>query len=443
MSLVPSADDPTKPGLNSRQSARDFLLGRINYERMVSVPYTKRHMKLDRMRELLTRLGNPDAGLPIVHVAGTKGKGSTAAMIARILHAAGYNTGLFASPHLEDISERFVVNGIPCPVAELEVLVEQLRPVVEEMDREVHTKRTVGLTYFELTTAIALMFFAKRKVDIAVLEVGLGGRLDSTNVCQSTLSVITNISLDHTKQLGDTVEAIAAEKAGIIKPGVPVLCGDLEPGPRRVIAEIARQHGSRLFEEGQDFFHTYQPPRNLEREDSRGLLRFTGVLGGESIELSDISLNLFGAHQAANAALAIAVCARLRRQGWSISWESICGAFSSICKAQSENLSFAERRRIFSKTVDETLAAFSAKALLRLSFPLIFSPYRGSRPSSIVRLICSGKIEQKVSNKSSTFFIELPTSFSLKISIAELISLAVVPSPFKESISNAFRINFA
>ena len=124
--------------------------------------------------------------------------------------------------------------------------------------------------------------------------------------------------------------SIAAEKAGIIKPGVPVLCGDLEPGPRRVIAEIARQHGSRLFEEGQDFFHTYQPPRNLEREDSRGLLRFTGVLGGESIELSDISLNLFGAHQAANAALAIAVCARLRRQGWSISWESICGAFAGM-----------------------------------------------------------------------------------------------------------------
>ncbi len=330
MTATPPAEESPNTALSPHERASEFLLGRINYERITELPYGKRHMKLDRMRELLTRLGNPDAGLPIVHVAGTKGKGSTSAMIAGVLQAAGYETGLFSSPHLDRIEERFVVNGLPCPSDELVALVEQLRPVVEQMDREGEADESLGPTYFDLTTAIALMHFAQRKVDIAVLEVGLGGRLDSTNVCQPAITVITSISLDHTKQLGETVEEIAAEKAGIIKPGVPVLCGPLEPGPRRVIAEIARQHGSRMIESGSEFQHTYKPPKNFEKQQRLGRINFAGDLGSEDSELTDIPLRMLGAHQADNAAIAIAVVARLRKQGWSISSDAIRETFAKL-----------------------------------------------------------------------------------------------------------------
>lgn len=330
MTTLPSAEEPAYALLTPHERASEFLLGRINYERITEPPYGERHMKLDRMRELLMRLGNPDAGLPIVHVAGTKGKGSTSAMIAGILQAAGYETGLFTSPHLERIEERFVVNGLLCPSDELVALVEQLRPIVEQMDRRAEAEGLLGPTYFELTTAIALMFFAQRKVDIAVLEVGLGGRLDATNVCQSAITVITSISLDHTKQLGSTVEEIAAEKAGIIKPGVPVLCGPLEPGPRRVIAEIARQHGSRMIEAGRDFQYTYQPPKNFEKRERLGRLDFSGDLGSEDAELSKIPLRMLGEHQAENAALTIAIMARLRKQGWSISSAAVRETFAKL-----------------------------------------------------------------------------------------------------------------
>jgi len=293
------------------------------------LPYCQRQLKLDRMRQLLTRLGNPDAGLPIVHVAGTKGKGSTAALIGSILHSAGYEVGLFSSPHLENIEERFAINGLPCSTDELVDLVDRLRPVVlamdQEADQEVDTSVDSSLspTYFELTTAIALMYFAQQKVDVAVLEVGLGGRLDSTNVCQPAVTVITSISLDHTKQLGNTLAEIAAEKAGIIKPGVPVLCGPLDNEPRQVIAEIAQQHGCRMLEAGHDFTYEYQPPRQLDRKPQLGQLNFTGKIVDQTVEFEGLPLQLLGEHQAANAAIAVATSVELQRQGWSISPEAV------------------------------------------------------------------------------------------------------------------------
>ena len=311
----------SKISKSRRDAALEFLLGRINYERMPVLPYGQRQLKLDRMRQLLTRLGNPDAGLPIVHVAGTKGKGSTAALVGSILHAAGYEVGLFSSPHLESIEERFAINGLPCSADELVGLVDRLRPVVLAMDREADysSDRSLSPTYFEVTTALALMFFSLRKVDVAILEVGLGGRLDSTNVCQPAVTVITNISFDHTKQLGNTLGQIAAEKAGIIKPGVPLLCGPLDKEPREVIAEIAQQHGCRMLEAGHDFSHTYHPPHQLDRRQELGQVDFSGKFVDQAVELSGLPLQLLGEHQAANAALAVATCIELQRQGWSIS----------------------------------------------------------------------------------------------------------------------------
>ncbi len=315
-----------------RDAALEFLLGRINYERMPVLPYGQRQLKLDRMRQLLTRLGNPDAGLPIVHVAGTKGKGSTSALVGGILHAAGYEVGLFSSPHLERIEERFAVNGLPCSADELVGLVDRLRPVVSAMDHEADRSSDSSLspTYFEMTTAIALMFFAQRKVDVAILEVGLGGRLDSTNVCQPAVTVITSISFDHTKQLGNTLGQIAAEKAGIIKPGVPVLCGPLDDEPRQVIAEIAQQHGCRMLEAGHDFTHEYHPPRQLDRQQQLGRLDFSGKFVDQAVELTGLPLQLLGEHQASNAALAVATCLEMQRQGWSISSEAIRAGLTEL-----------------------------------------------------------------------------------------------------------------
>lgn len=316
---------PTEVLREQREAALEFLLGRINYERTPIIPYSQRHLKLDRMRQLLTRLGNPDAGMPIVHVAGTKGKGSTSALIGSVLQSAGYQVGLFSSPHLADIEERFAINGSACSGEDFVALIAQLRPVVQAMDEEAVRQADTSLspTYFELTTALALMHFAQKCVDVAVLEVGLGGRLDSTNVCQPLVSVITSISFDHTKQLGNTLAQIAAEKAGIIKPGVPVLCGPLAAEPRETIARIAKQHGCRLIESGVDFSFQYEPPSLAERPDAVGKLQFISSHADQELELRNLSLQLVGQHQGANAALALATCLELRRQGWSIPEESI------------------------------------------------------------------------------------------------------------------------
>lgn len=319
------------PKNRRREAAIEFLLGRINYERTAWIPYGHRQLKLDRMRQLLTRLGNPDAGMPIVHIAGTKGKGSTAAMVAAVLRAAGYEVGLFSSPHLENIEERFAVNGQPCTGDELASLVDQLRPVVAAMDRESeNADSSMSPTYFELTTAIALMHFAERKVDVAVLEVGLGGRLDSTNVCQPAVTVITSISFDHTKQLGETLPEIAAEKAGIIKPGVPVLCGQMDSAPRQVITEIAKQHGCRMLVAGRDFRHRYRAAKLRDDPETLGRVDFDGDIGDEHLRLTGLPLRLLGEHQAANASLAIATVAELRRQGWSISTAAIHQALQHL-----------------------------------------------------------------------------------------------------------------
>src|SRR4051812_34200974 len=162
---------------SARDAALDWLKSRINFERTPFVPYLSRQLKLDRMRQLLTRLGQPDAGMKIIHVAGTKGKGSTSAMIAAVLTAAGYRTGVFSSPHLEQIEERFAVDGQACSPDELVTLVTRMIPIVRAMDEEAAADGDLsgGPTYFEITTAMALLHFVERQVDAAVLEVGLGG----------------------------------------------------------------------------------------------------------------------------------------------------------------------------------------------------------------------------------------------------------------------------
>ncbi len=312
--------------------ALDFLRSRIDYERTSSVPYGQRDFRLDRMRQLLARLGNPQQALKIVHVAGTKGKGSAAATIANILTAAGFRTGLYTSPHLDRVEERVMIDGQICPAEALADLIGRIQPVVAALDAEpTHDPQLSNrATYFEIITAAALLHFAERQVAAAVLEVGLGGRLDSTNVCQPLVSLITSISFDHTQQLGPTLAAIAGEKAGIIKHGVPVISGVTEREPGDVVARVAREHGCPLVQLGRDFDFTYRPPRHLEAAPQPARMDFHDRAIGRQTELIDLEMNLIGAHQAANAAVALATVCELRRQGWKIEEGAIRRGLSSV-----------------------------------------------------------------------------------------------------------------
>jgi dihydrofolate synthase / folylpolyglutamate synthase len=241
------------------------------------------------------------------------------------MQAAGYRTGLYSSPHLDGVEERLAIDGRACPGDELAELVHRIRPVIAAMDAEPPAEPGASNrpTYFEIITALALLRFAEQRVDIAILEVGMGGRLDSTNVCQPLVTVITSISFDHMQQLGHTLAAIAGEKAGIIKPGVPVVSGVTASQPRDVVAEVAACNHCRLLELNRDFDFTYRPPRRLEKQSSCGQFDYRCRATGLEAEMAAIDLGMLGKHQAANAAVAITSLLELRRQGWTIPEESL------------------------------------------------------------------------------------------------------------------------
>lgn len=203
---------------------------------------SRRHPgRLDRMRELLALLGNPERGFRSIHVGGTSGKGSTATMAAAMLQAAGFKVGLHTKPHLRSVTERACVDGIPIAEDRFAAIIESMAPAVAEMERGEHGPPS----YFELLVALAFRLFAEERVDVAVVEVGIGGKLDGTNVISPLVSVLTNVGTDHADVLGDSVEAIAADKAGIIKDAVPVVTAAEHAGALRVIeAEAARRSAS-------------------------------------------------------------------------------------------------------------------------------------------------------------------------------------------------------
>ena len=224
--------------------AISFWYGRINYEVRSAGPLD---LKLERMRALLRRLGDPQDRVRLVHVTGTKGKGSTCAMLASVLRATGYRVGLFTSPHLEHVEERIQVNGVPITRAELVACMGEVAPAVRAMEAETELPSP---SFFEIGTALGFLHFVRRRCEVAVIEVGLGGRFDSTNVCRPLVSVITNVGLDHTAQLGNTLEEIAYQKAGIIKRRVPVVSGVTQEGPRAVVRAVAAEMDATLREVG-------------------------------------------------------------------------------------------------------------------------------------------------------------------------------------------------
>ncbi len=263
---------------------------------------------LERISRLLRSLGNPETHYPCIHLAGTNGKGSTAVLLSSLLQAHGLRVGLYTSPHLQSVCERFRINGKEISPEKLADVLSLIRKRLEEL--------SLPATYFEITTAAAFWYFAEEKIDVAVIECGLGGRLDATNVCHPILSIITNVARDHTAFLGRTLRAIAQEKAGIIKPGVPVVAGRLKPAAREEIEKKCRETQSPLYLLGRDF--------RIRRWQEHWYYR------GRRLHLPALSLSLSGDFQGHNLALALASLEILAERGYSLKEALIRQALSEV-----------------------------------------------------------------------------------------------------------------
>ncbi|WP_298915191.1 folylpolyglutamate synthase/dihydrofolate synthase family protein [uncultured Nostoc sp.] len=259
------------------------------------------HLGLDRIVNLLASLGNPHHQIPVIHVAGTNGKGSVCAYISSVLTEAGYRTGRYISPHLVDWTERICLNEQPISSEEFSQLLEKVQAAIHPEDE--------SATQFEVITAAAWLYFAQQQVDVAVVEVGLGGRLDATNVCLEPLvTIITSISREHWQQLGPTLADIAREKAGILKPGCPVVVGPLPPDAEKVVRSRALELQCPIF--------TPQPARQL----ASGWAEYQTIQNSKSIKYP---LPLAGQIQLTNSVLALTALEILQQQGWQISDEAI------------------------------------------------------------------------------------------------------------------------
>jgi dihydrofolate synthase/folylpolyglutamate synthase len=303
------------------QAALDYLYSFVDYSMTRALRYSPEKFDLGRMATFMDLLGNPQQDYPVLHIAGTKGKGSTAALCASALKAAGYRVGLYTSPHLEEYTERIQLNGKSISKIELVNLVDEIKPYVT---------RIQALTTFEITTALGFLYFSKQQVDVMVAEVGLGGRLDATNIITPVVSVITALSLDHMNVLGGTLAAIAAEKCGIIKQGVPAVSSPQPEEAMRVIQERAAESNSALTIvgrdilvepaghnlEGQSFYLT-----KLTREDGQRMP------GGKR---EAFHIPLLGAHQIDNAAVAFAALDICNRRGLVVSLSAIKKGFRNV-----------------------------------------------------------------------------------------------------------------
>lgn len=310
------------------QEALDYIYTFIDYSLKRSFRYSPDKFDLKRMRDFAALLGNPQQAYPVIHVAGTKGKGSVAALCASALRAGGLRVGVYTSPHLQDYAERIQVNGEAISHADLAAYVQELKPAIESVPE---------LTTFEITTALAFLYFARQKVDAAVIEVGLGGRLDATNIVDPLVSVITSISYDHTDLLGNTLTEIAGEKAGIIKPGRPVVVAPQVEEARLAITRVARERQAPLLQVGVDYL--FAPLEHdlirqvfeiwpVTEQKLAGTLQAAGAV--QERPPRRFVIPLLGQHQLENAATAYAALQMARVRGLPLSEGGIRHGFSSV-----------------------------------------------------------------------------------------------------------------
>jgi dihydrofolate synthase/folylpolyglutamate synthase len=293
--------------IRSYDSALKYLYSQTDYEQMLRVRYNRDTFSLDRMRSLLKSMGNPHESLKAIHIAGTKGKGSTAMMLSSMLRGNGYRIGLYTSPHINDIRERISINGEMIPRKELMSRIAALAPVIEKMSPD-------KPTFFEIFTAISFAYFAENDIDIAIIETGLGGRLDSTNVITPILCGLTSISMDHMHQLGNTLGEIAAEKAGIIKPGVPAISAEQHPDVDAALQAAAKKNKSSLRVIGVDIPFSFRVESQRGRRGCLTRLCFNT----EQSRFEHLIVPHLGEHQAINCGLALAMMDELKTQGMEI-----------------------------------------------------------------------------------------------------------------------------
>ncbi len=334
-----------KTPFQSYEEAQSFLYKAIDYEKLISYQYNTSTFSLDRMIHMLEHVGNPHREFRSVHITGTKGKGSTSIMISAVLERAGLKTGLFTSPHLIDLKERIRINHQNISERDFTDALSSLQSYIQYLR---DTNPPASPTFFEILTAAAMLYFRKRGVDMAVLEVGLGGRLDSTNVVIPLVSVITNVGLDHTAILGNTISRIAYEKAGIIKEGVPVISAAEAPEALSVLEKTCKEKNARMYLLGRDIFienvrcvnggqiaYCNHSKIKTIKNKTMGLLC---TIKTWRHTYNDIFLPLVGAHQAKNCAAAIGAIEILKEQGnISIKDEIIRDALARVyCPARIE-----------------------------------------------------------------------------------------------------------
>lgn len=310
------------------QEALDYLYSFIDYSLTRSFRYAPEKFDLGRMHDFMQRLGNPHLDYKVIHIAGTKGKGSVGAMVQSALRKANYRVGFYTSPHLHDYCERIQVNGQSLSHDMFVELIEELKPHIEE---------SPGISTFELTTALAFLYYSRMNVDIAVIEVGLGGRLDATNIVDPLVSIITSLSYDHVHVLGDTLAQIAFEKAGIIKNGRPVILSPQREEARKVVEKVASERGSQLLEVGKDLL--FAPwSRSLSgqsllvwsAQEQELIIDYIESGGREDWEPTRLAIPLLGYHQVENAATAYAALQSARKLGVEISETEIQLGFQEV-----------------------------------------------------------------------------------------------------------------
>jgi dihydrofolate synthase/folylpolyglutamate synthase len=297
--------------MNYKQTI-DYLYNKLPmFTRVGAVAFKK---DLHNTIAMCEKLGNPQQQFKSIHIAGTNGKGSTSHMLAAILQQAGYKTGLYTSPHLKDFRERIRINGQMVSESFVTSFVNEQQGIIEE----------INPSFFEVTVAMAFSYFAKEKVDIAIIEVGLGGRLDSTNIITPELSVITNISLDHTNMLGNTLPEIAGEKAGIIKTGIPVVIGETQTESAPVFLQKASQTNSEIIFADQEL--------QLENTSRKNQFLTTSVFKHQQPLYTNLSLDLTGFYQLKNVLTVVQSILVLKQKGYVITNEALFTAVANVKK---------------------------------------------------------------------------------------------------------------
>jgi dihydrofolate synthase/folylpolyglutamate synthase len=306
----------------------DYLYSFVDYSLTRSFKFSAEKFDLKRMEVLLHELDDPHKRYPVIHIAGTKGKGSISAMVASALSASGKKVGFYTSPHLHDFNERIQVSGQAISRKEFVELVDEIKPIVEKIEK---------LSTFEITTALGFLYFARRNVDIAVIEVGLGGRLDATNLVTPLVSVISSVSYDHMAVLGNTLSQITSEKAGIIKPGRPVVVAPQQKEAWQVIEKVALDANSRVVKVGDD----YRYAAISHSLDGQSLMVWSAEeqpLVNKYVESSDrkstfpmvLNIPLLGYHQVENAATAYAALQVATEEGINLSEDDVKQGFAEV-----------------------------------------------------------------------------------------------------------------